>query len=86
MEQRAEAEAEEWGLLLGAGAPLIVVAGMTAPSTTILEERAREESRRRRQERKKAQQRAFKTGVWGKCLYRVPGKERFCAQQRSVLL
>ena len=59
-----------------------IMNGSGAPSA---EEKARAESRRGRQERKKAQQRAFRTGVWDKCRYRVPNRERYCAQPRSVL-
>lgn len=57
-------------------------------STTLNEEdrmKKAAESRQRRLERKKAQQQAIKTGVWDRCLYRVPGKERYCAQLRFVL-
>lgn len=57
---------------------------MTMPNGTRGEEKERAEARRKRQERKKAQQKAMKTGVWDKCLYRVPGRERYCAQSRSV--
>lgn len=57
---------------------------MTMPNDTRMEEKERAEARRKRQERKKAQQKAMKTGVWDKCLYRVPGRERYCAQSRSV--
>ncbi|CAN0126968.1 unnamed protein product [Scytosiphon promiscuus] len=46
-------------------------------------EKARAESRRRREERKKAQQAAVNNGGWERCLYRVPGKKRYCAQYRS---
>lgn len=41
-------------------------------------------SRRRRAARKLDQQRAVAGGVWTRCLYKVPGKERLCAQHRSV--
>lgn len=59
---------------------------MNAPCATSAEEKARAESRLGRQERKKAQQKAFKTGVWDRCRYRVPGRERYCAQPRWVLV
>lgn len=41
---------------------------------------------RRREERKKAQKLAIETGEWSRCMYRVPGKRRFCAQQRCAVL
>lgn len=47
-------------------------------------EEIRAASRRKRAERKLAQQRAVAGGVWTRCLYKVPGKERYCAQHRSV--
>ncbi|CAM9211700.1 unnamed protein product [Ectocarpus sp. 12 AP-2014] len=59
------------------------MSGTEAPRSKSIEEQTRADSRRRRQERKKAQLGALKTGVWDRCLYRVPGKGRYCAQHRS---
>ncbi|CBJ31916.1 conserved unknown protein [Ectocarpus siliculosus] len=59
------------------------MSGNEAPRSKSIEEQTRADSRRRRQERKKAQLGALKTGVWDRCLYRVPGKGRYCAQHRS---
>ncbi|CAM9473201.1 unnamed protein product, partial [Ectocarpus sp. 8 AP-2014] len=59
------------------------MSGNEPPRSKSIEEQTRADSRRRRQERKKAQLGALKTGVWDRCLYRVPGKGRYCAQHRS---
>lgn len=59
--------------------------GMVGRGPSSAEEEAiRAASRQRRAERKLAQQRAVAGGAWTRCLYRVPGKDRYCAQQRSV--
>ncbi|CAN0254519.1 unnamed protein product, partial [Ectocarpus sp. 12 AP-2014] len=59
------------------------MSGNDGPRSKSIEEQTRADSRRRRQERKKAQLGALQTGVWERCLYRVPGKGRYCAQRRS---
>ncbi|CAM9650899.1 unnamed protein product [Ectocarpus sp. 4 AP-2014] len=59
------------------------MSGNEPPRSKSTEEQTRADSRLRRQERKKAQVGALETGVWDRCLYRVPGKGRYCAQHRS---
>ncbi|CAB1116556.1 unnamed protein product [Ectocarpus sp. CCAP 1310/34] len=59
------------------------MSGNDAPRSKSIDEQTRADSRRRRQERKNAQLEALQTGVWERCLYRVPGKARYCAQHSA---